>query len=328
MEGIPSLEQIPPQKDSFEEQWSNPEHVIVGEHEDKFDVYDISPKEGEQKSKTPLVIGLGWSETPLSHKNHIREFVEKGRRRVISPNTPHGINTYMMSETDYPRVELRKMTALIETMKAKGIEVQNIGEKSEETKIDLLGRSEGAIYSIILAYLYPGLVKNLILENPAGLTGETNPINFFQRWRADMRQTKKKEYIEPNPSETKHESVPMFDVLKQSFFQTGASVWAISSTEAREMLKDIRANGTKVIVLATTEDKLFPIEKMAGRVEPVPNSITGKEIVIPELTSEHVDGFYSLQGTHYSYVTNPEKFSMVINQALDTLDKKVEEKKS
>ena len=315
MEGINVSEDVPEIKDSFDEQWSHPEKVTVGKEE--FDVYDISPEEDKLKTGRPLVIGLGWSETPLSHKNHIREFV-KGGRRVISPDTPHGIESDI--EETYPTVELRKMTALVETLKSRGIDLQKIGEKSETSKIDLMGRSEGAMFSILLAYLYPGLVDTLILENPAGLMGETNPSDFFKHWRADMKQQANKEYVEPNPSEMKHESVPMFDVLKQNFLQTGKSVWAISWADMRDMLKDIRANGTKVIVMATTDDKLFPIEKMAGRVEPMPDSITGREKVIPELTTEHVDGFFSIPGTHISYYANPEKFSAYINQTLDTVD--------
>jgi hypothetical protein len=57
-------------------------------------------------------------------------------------------------------------------------------------------------------------------------------------------------------------------------------------------------------------------------------SITGKEKIIPELTSKHVDGFYSMRGSHDSYYYKPEKFAMVVDQALDALEAKGKKEKS
>jgi hypothetical protein len=92
------------------------------------------------------------------------------------------------------------------------------------------------------------------------------------------------------------------------------SVLAISTADVREMLKEIRAHGIGVSVIATTDDKFFPIEKLAGTVE------NGE--VVPELTAEDVDGFYSLRGSHDTYFYQPEKFAAVVDSAFDALDAK------
>ncbi len=305
----------------FDKQWNHPKTVKVFGENRPFDVYDISPEEGKFKTEVPLVLGMGWAESPESHKNHIRQWVEKGRE-VICPDTPHGISANEREE--YKAIELRKMEALIETLRARGIEIKEDGV--ETGKADMMGRSEGAIFSIILAYLYPQLVRNLILENPAGLIGDTNAGEFALHWLKDMKQNIRKEYEEENPSPPKTEA-DMFEILNRNMSAGAKSVLAITSTDVREMLKDIKKSGIGIAVIATTDDQLFPIERMAGKVEPEPMSVTGREKIIPELTSEYVDGFYSLRGAHASYLLNPEKFAMVVDQALEALEAKKKKEK-
>ena len=98
---------------SFEEQWANPERVQIGTR--VIEVEDIRPE--KQKTEVPTIIGLGWSETPKAHKANIQMLMEHGRR-VISPDTPHGVEVEPME--NYPTIELRKMAALIETLETKG----------------------------------------------------------------------------------------------------------------------------------------------------------------------------------------------------------------
>ena len=305
------------EKDWFEKQWANPEHVkVLGSDEhglksEFFDVYDISPEDGKLKTETPMVIGMGWGAIPESDKKGIKYWTEHGRR-VIVPDTPHGISAE--NKEGYANVEIEKMTALIETLRAKGIEIKEDG--TESGKINLMGRSEGAIFSVLLAYLYPQLVKDLVLENPAGLTGKTNTGIFAMRWFRLMKQQILKEYKETGENPGDH----MPEVFARNPAKMIESVLAISTADVREMLKEIRANGIGVSVIATTDDKFFPIEKLAGTVET--DKMTGEEKVVPELTAEDVDGFYSLRGSHDSYFYEPEKFAAVVDSAFDALDVK------
>lgn len=304
------------EKDWFEKQWQNPEHIkVIGSDENGlksefFDVYDITP-EGEAKSLEPIVIGMGWGAIPESDKKGIKYWAEHGRR-VIVPDTPHGISAE--NKNGFAKVEIEKMTALIETLRAKGIEIKEDGTASG--KINLMGRSEGAIFSVLLAYLYPQLVKDLVLENPAGLTGKINPGIFAMRWFRLMKQQIMKEYKETGVNPGDH----MPEVFARNPAKMIESVMAISTGDVREMLKEIRENGIGVSVIATTDDKFFPIDKLAGTVET--DKQTGEENVVPELTADDVDGFYSLQGSHTSYFYEPEKFAMVVDQAFDALDAK------
>jgi pimeloyl-ACP methyl ester carboxylesterase len=318
MEG-PNIENFTTEKSDFDKQWENPQSVKVF-GEEKFNVYGIKPDYKKRKTEVPLVIGMGWAESPESHKNHMRNWTENGRE-VICPDTPHGISA---GENDnYPAIEMRKVEALVETMRARGIEIKEGGV--ETGKVDLLGRSEGAIFSIITAYLYPHLVRNLVLENPAGLTGESTKGDFFMRWLRDTKmnvtQEFKEEYNEKNKPPQKTNS-DMYEILGRNLAAAKDSVLAISTADVREMLKDIKSHGIGIAVIATTDDQLFPIERMAGRAEPEPLSVTGREKIIPELTEEYVDGFYSLRGSHISYLQSPDKFALVVDEALDGLEAK------
>ncbi|MCX6701774.1 MAG: hypothetical protein NTX96_01080 [Candidatus Zambryskibacteria bacterium] len=329
MEEIPPLEQIPEGKNSFEEQWSNPDHVIVGDEE--FDIYEASPENGGEKSKVPIVIGMGFGEISQSHINNARELVKMGRK-VICPDTPHGISSSKRQNilpagkenSDYDKIELDKMASLLETLKAKGIEIK---DGQETGKAVLLARSEGAIFSILLAYLYPELVKDLILTNPAGLSGKTTKGTFALHEIQDRKQAIMNEYKEKSPAPP-NTNVDFFEVLRRDLSATTSSILAISRSDIREMLKDVRAHGIGVVVIHTTDDKMFPIARLAGEVVPDPMSVTGKETIIPELTAEHVDGFWPLEGTHVSYFNDPKKFSFVIDQAISALDEKRKRRKN
>jgi pimeloyl-ACP methyl ester carboxylesterase len=259
MEGITPEEQNPEEKkDWFEEQWAHPQSVQVAGEEKPFDVYDIKP-EGEAKTETPLIIGMGWGAIPKSDKEHIKYWTEHGRRVIVS-DTPHGISAEDSEHKEkYPTIEIEKMTALIETLKSKGIEIKEDGTASGQ--VDLMGRSEGAIFSIMLAYLYPQLIRSLILENPAGLTGKINPGIFAMRWFRLMKQQIRKEYDEDSPQPENH----LNEVLGRNLKKAVESVLAISTSDVREMLKEIKANGIGISVIATTDDKFFPIEKLAGK---------------------------------------------------------------
>jgi len=220
----------------FEKIWEKPKRVILnffskdkGKKVESFDVYDM--KSENPKTEVPLVVGLGWGELPKSWKKHVKYWTEHGRR-VIIPDTPHGISTGKVKE-DFPEIEIEKITALYETLLASGISIKEDGTVTGQ--VDLVGRSEGAIYSILLAYYYPQLVRNLVLENPAGLAGKTNMGIFAKRWHGQMTQKYEEDGAQPKDF--------MPNVVVKNPINALRSIKAISETDIRDMLKTIKANG-------------------------------------------------------------------------------------
>jgi pimeloyl-ACP methyl ester carboxylesterase len=276
---------------SFEEQWANPVEIKIGNK--TIPVQDIFPE--KLKTEVPMIIGMGWSETPDAHKGNIKIMSDLGRR-VISPEAPHGVETE--ARENYPTIELRKMAALIETLEAQGVE-----------KADLVGRSEGAIFSVMAAYLYPERFRNLVLINPAGMIGEDNVGRLAVGFSGDLvkqiinESKKKKADTGKADAEATLDALGGVKTLAKDPLRAIQSIFAISNSDIREMLIAIRKKGIGISVIAGVNDGAFPMEKMQEA-----------------LGLEHVDGFYSTTGSHNSYFLDRGPYSRLIDNALDALE--------
>ena len=286
------------EQSSFEKQWVNPEKIQVGKR--VIEVEDIKPE--KQKTDVPMIVGLGWSETPEVNKGNIRVYVEKGRR-IISPDTPHGVDA--LPQENYPTIELRKMTALVKTI-----------EEKEIDKVDIVAHSEGAIFSVMAAYFYPEKFRSLVVINPAGMIGEDNVVRLGVGFSADLvgqiiTEAKKEK---PNEGQTAGGSLDALGgikVLAKNPRASIESVFAMANSDLRDMLISIKEKGVKVAVVAAVDDKAFPMEKIQET-----------------LGLEHIDGFYSVKGTHNSYLLDPKPYSSLIDNALDDLEKLSKKEKS
>jgi len=268
---------------------------IEGLKSEYFDVYNIKPE--KSKTEVPIVLGYGWGAKAESEKEiakNIAGGAEGSERSVIVSDTPHGISAE--ARENLSAIELEKMTGLLEALRASGIYVKEDGTATGQ--VDLVGRSEGAIYSVLLAHFYPQLVRNLVLENPAGMTGETNLGKFAVRWANQMKQDIRKEYKE-NGSQPKD---LMPEVVGQNPAKAAESVLeGIGSMNIEEMLKGIKEKGVGVALITTTQDRFFPPEKLIK-------------------SQEYVDKIYTEEGTHNSYYWEPEKYAKIIKQACDDLE--------
>lgn len=288
---IPESKVETEKEDSFERQWANPEKVKIGERE--IEIEDIKPENG--KTAVPTIIGLGWSERPEAHKGNIKTFVDKGRR-VISPDTPHGIEA--PPKENYPTVELRKMAALVRTLEARGIE-----------KADIVAHSEGAVFSVMAAYFYPERFRSLVLVNPAGMIGSDNIKRLAIGFSSDLIRQVINEAKKEKPNEGQTTGGGAIDalggtkVLAENPRAAIESVFAMANSDLRNMLIAIKEKGVRIAVIAGVNDRAFPIDKMQTA-----------------LGLEHVDGFYSVKGTHNSYFIDPKPYSLLIDDALDKLE--------
>ncbi len=84
----------------------------------------------------------------------------------------------------------------------------------------------------------------------------------------------------------------------------------MANTDLRDMLSSIKEKGIGVSVIAAVDDGAFPMDKMQET-----------------LGLEHLDGFYSVKGTHNSYLLDPKPYSLLVDNALDDLEIKSKDKK-
>lgn len=115
------------------------------------DTIDIVPD--EMKTDIPVFFAPGWSITIDSIEKPLKELA-KQKRRVVSLS--HARIDGSKEETE----ELRKAVSLLSILERKQIE-----------KTDAIGYSEGAINLLLVARQYPEKFNNIVLLNPAGLTG-------------------------------------------------------------------------------------------------------------------------------------------------------------
>lgn len=275
----------PEENQSIENQFNNPEKL--GQ---ELEVFDIHPE--KEKEKTPVVIAPGWNCNPEIFKDNILTMAKLGRR-TVSINSPHGIKTE--KNENYPYVELKKVAALIETLKKKGID-----------KIDAVGHSEAGIYLSITATLYPEKFRNIVLVNPGGMIGKDNAGRLSIDFSKDIIEqifkcVKDKDYIKPS--------------LK-AFWEKGKSiisdpigavkeVFAISSFQIHGLLKQLKSQGIGISIIHSVDDKAFPMNRIQEIAE-----------------ADQLDGFYSIKGTHNEFYLKPQEYTKLADQALTALAKK------
>ncbi|MBU6431317.1 hypothetical protein KGQ29_02995, partial [Patescibacteria group bacterium] len=174
---------------------------------------------------------------------------------------------------------------------------------------------EGSIFSVMAAYLYPERFRNLVLVDPAGMIGKDNLPRLASGFSIDLIKQIISEMTKEKPTKDQTTGGGPLDALKaanvliKSPLQAIRSVFAIANSDIRNMLKSIKEKGIGISVIHPVDDRAFPMEKMQEA-----------------LGVEHLDGFYSVKGSHNSYFLDPKPYTLLIDNALDDLEKKSKER--
>ena len=249
-------------------------------------VYDLVPE--KLLSPIPIAICPGWVEVPASWEHHIRLLVESGNR-VIIYDAPHGLPLPIPADAQGARIELEKMATLIAVLNALFIR-----------RADLICRSEGAIWAVLAAKHHSSNVRNLILENPAGLLRRNWPLPFIVRWLRDFKQTVTREVDKTPP----FAPVPAWSVWARSWKDTAREIWALMFANSLPALTEVRATGHGVAIVTTEFDLLFPCEKIRENVKGL------------------IDWHCVLRGGHTSFFCRPEDFVGALVEARNFLERK------
>ncbi len=300
-EGLP-ISEVTSEEKSIEEQYKYRE--VLELPGGKVLVMDIKPE--NQKSEVPVLMAPGWGPgTSTGMKANVFEMVKQGRRTMIF-ESPHGIDHEVTEESakDLPNYFLRQIAALVETT-----------EKENLKKIDVVGNSEGCIYAIMAAYLYPEKFRNIVLIDPGGMIGEDTPMKLSLRFTKEMiygaielikrrgqMSALAKEQMDKGPKE-------FIKYIMNDPATALREVFAMSKARIYDLLEEIKRNGIGISVVHGVDDGVFPMD----RIQKFTKSGT-------------VDGFYSVKGDHTEFLVNPEKYTRLAEQALTALEKKQERK--
>ncbi|MFA6897987.1 MAG: alpha/beta hydrolase, partial [Candidatus Paceibacterota bacterium] len=227
-------------------------------------------------------------------------------RRTITVNHPRVGGQAPMDfrharlSPDFPKNEVRKALTILDVLKAEGVE-----------KTDMIMHSESAINGIIAATLEPERFRNLVLFAPSGLIGKDTfprllqgffeqgkgraesmkefPVTEKEKWAAETALRESVKYALKNPLRATMEAMD------------------ISETQIDEMLQALREQGIGIVVMATVDDPVFPMELVQKAVD-----------------TKKVDGFISLKGGHGAIGEHPERYVALALKMLDALKAKAE----
>lgn len=275
---------------TLEDQYNNRETTSDGQIE----IVDI--QSDSLKTEVPVVLGMGWGGEPKAYKQNILSLAETGRR-TIAIDAVHGVDSDIENELsqDLPEIELRKVAAIMEALESKDIE-----------KVDAVGYSEGGIYITLAAMLYPEKFRNLVLVNPGGMIGQDNEARLTAGFLKDL-------FVHLKQSIGDKQALQRFGAVYGGMVKSAGKdilkavkeISAISDSQIQEYLKSLKEQGIGISIIHGVDDSAFPMDKMQKETKP-----------------EHVDGFYSVQGAHVDFVIQAEKYTHVVDQALDALERK------
>ncbi len=301
----------------LEKQFENEEVLSIEGH--LVHVLDIKPREA--KTEAPVVMAPGYGTlSPADSKVNILEMARQGRRTLFV-DEPRGVDGVLknekseeqrLAEEKIEKFFLRQAETLIAVLDKKGIE-----------QTDAVGHSEGCLYLVVAASLYPERFRNLVLFDPAGMVGDDSPASLAYRFLkeniAETIETNEKRSAgvmsAPAEEQTKRGDKDFLAYLKEDLPESIDEVRSIAKQQIRTLLKRAHAKGVMISIVQGIDDNVFPMDRVqeqASRTDPEKGR---REGLI-------VDGFYSVKGGHDEFLLDPERYTRIADLALTALEEK------
>lgn len=273
----------------LEEQFSYPEKLDVGGI--NIDVFDLQPR--ECKTDIPTIVVPGWSATASVFRENIISLAEQGRRVVVA-SAPHGVKAEPQSL--YPQVEVRKAEAIVQALDHKGID-----------RVDAVSHSEAGIFLAVAATENMERFRNIVLVSPAGMIGPDTLPRLAKDFNADIANQTVKGLFHDQPRLVKI-GTAYWEALK-AWAENPKSTWeaiqAMVEYQIPDLLTRLKKEGHGITIIHGAHDQAFPMARMQVQT-----------------TTDMVDGFYSVKGSHNELYLKPHPLTELVDQALDALEKK------
>lgn len=273
-------------------------------------IHEIIP---ENDREIPVFISSGFTQGANTIEPIAVGLADKGDRRVIFPDLPHGNlssleDRELWNESEYHH---GKAMTIIKTLEETGV-----------SKTDIVGHSEGCINIMFAAALYPEKFRNIVLVNPAGLIGKDSlpatAKRFIKNLRVSSKQVKQDQVV---AEISKYGKLERDSNFKKDLKQTYNSAKSITMTELEEIMAIVVSKGIKISIVHTEDDKIFPLE----RVQAMNDRYVKKNAFDPDFDPEKerlVDHFYTVPGHHNDFYLKPEVSTSNIIKVLEDMNQK------
>jgi len=302
---------------SLKDQFSNPK--IVETEDGNLEIHTVSPE--KISNEIPVIVASGAFQGSNTLSPVVTGLAEKGGRKVIFPDLPHGNPSSLRDRTLYTESEYHhgKAMTLVKTLQETGVE-----------RADVVAHSEGCINAVFAAALYPEHFRNIVLMNPAGIVGEDNLLStaarFLENVRFANKQAEDDEKIREQKMEGESERQANFYRDKKKTYESSSS---ITTTQLEQLLATVKAQGIKITIIATKDDKLFPLKRIQKMNERYRKHLR-LDIIEPDLSEEDslremVDVVVEKEGAHNDFYLKPEWSTEILVEALDKMQNMGEE---
>lgn len=315
---------VPANEDWLEQHFNASEILLEGTPQ-AVRVIDIDPP--LKTSKIPVFIIGGYGTfSPLHNKANILAMAREGRR-VLYVDEPRGIaHEQLPDPTEKPeKIEdyfLDQAAAIRVTMQEKGI-----------AQAAIVAHSEGTIAAATAAYLHPQEICDLILIDPAGLSGSDTlgklGARFVQEGIVNERNRDRSNMSAQALQQAKDGGAGFRKYLRSNIRRNISEGMAMASQSIRNLLMHAHNNGTSISIIHSVNDAVFPIIKPE---KPAIKDITSKTpgwkrkvidyLVSPGLGVQQqvnmsmIDGFYSVNDSHGAFINHPEEWTGMAHDAL------------
>lgn len=258
-----------------------------------FRVVEAEPHPDRLKSDVPVLVAPGFSEDYQVLERPIAELVHSGRK-VISFEHPRwgGIAPPDSGES---KLLLRKSLTLLSILEQKGV-----------SQADVVAHSEGALHAVRAAQLAPERFRNLVLVNPAGLTGETTfPRLAGRLGRKTAHGARRAVKDRSARTDFVRAQVRGGWFMAKNPSKAVGEARAITKTRIDGDLTGLQESGILVAVIQSNQDRMFRPEEME---QYVPSECDSYASVNSE-TAAHDEFFF-----------NPELAAGGVAELLDQLE--------
>ena len=236
------------------------------------EIIDIIP---DQEKGLPIFLSSGWASTPKLLKPLLKTLNEKGRR-VITVNFKKfdKINSHINKGVAREKL---KSQAILETIKILGIK-----------EIDIIGHSEGAVYTTLAVENNPDLFRNFVLVAPAGMTPKQSFLKTASKFILDTLLWPIKKIRGKNR--------PLYHVIQNAKFfmlnpiQSLQEGYGLSKIFIAKKIDFIIKSGVNVNLIYFNGDSIFPCKEVRHNAE------------------IHNIPIYLAEGSHNFIYSNPEIF--------------------
>ncbi len=193
----------------------------------------------------------------------VQEFARQGRaalaiehRHTSGATPPEFVNALDL----YPRVEVNKAASLYEVITSRRLE-----------QVDVVGYCEGAVNGAILASLFPNLIRNFVVLNPAGMNDSDDKFSriakiFIKKSIQDVKFAVPLLVSRQDPDLATKKLAASWDRIAGLPTLRVLSRMAISPELVR-----LEQQGVKVAVLQSRKDSLYPYDMVRSQV---PNGLS------------------------------------------------------